>query len=93
MENDSEAPLFHVEIKHRAVMAHRYTWEIHSVGKAIRVQESLGTFTSWDEASRAGEAALIEFFKTGSSVEKAARAPSGNAPPISLYHPPRNTAT
>src|SRR5688572_18172745 len=83
--DNSEVARFRVEVKHRAVMAHRYTWEIHSIGKAIRVQESPGTFPSWEEASCAGEAALIEFLKTHASVEKAARTPSDSPPPISLY--------
>ena len=64
MDNGSHAGLFKVEIKHRSVIAKRYTWEIHSIGQAIRVQESPGTFVSWEEASLAGEAALIAFVKT-----------------------------
>ena len=64
MDNDSHAGLFKVEIKHRSVIAKRYTWEIHSIGQAIRVQESPDTFPSWEEASLAGEVALTAFVKT-----------------------------
>ena len=34
MGNGSHAGLFKVEIKHRSVIAKRYTWEIHSIGQA-----------------------------------------------------------
>jgi hypothetical protein len=50
----------HVVVTHRFPAPKRYGWELRPVA-GLAVEESRVQFTSWEEASQAGELALKEF--------------------------------
>ena len=52
---------FHVEVKHHSPLPDRYTWQIHRAGQELPVSESKGEYSSWEEASQAGQKALAEW--------------------------------
>lgn len=60
MNRSSVASHLRVEVKHRCAAPKRYTWEIHSEGKTLPVEESTDQFRAWEEASQAGKKALEE---------------------------------
>jgi hypothetical protein len=54
---------FWVEVRHRHRQPKRYTWEIHRKGVCLSVEESLGQFGSWEEASQVGNKVLKQFLQ------------------------------
>jgi len=47
-----------VEVRHRGPPRTPYTWELHSEYEALPFKESREEYSSWEEASSAGKAAL-----------------------------------
>jgi hypothetical protein len=58
MRTYTEHERVRVEVRHRGTPRTRYTWELHGEYKALPFKESREQYGSWEEASRAGKAAL-----------------------------------
>jgi hypothetical protein len=56
---DDFSPL-HVKVTHRFQSPNRYSWELRPA-TGLPVEESRVRFTSWEEASKAGNLALKQF--------------------------------
>lgn len=58
---NNASPL-HVEVTHRFPAPNRYSWELRPV-VGLAVEEARVQFASWEEASQAGNRALIQFMQ------------------------------
>ena len=52
------------EVRHHDMRPPRYRWELYTEYEALPFKQSHDEYDSWDEASRAGKAALEKHLQT-----------------------------
>src|ERR1043166_2995215 len=68
MDNDPKDNRYEVRVRHHVPGPHRYTWHIHRRDKVLPINESRTAFRSWEEANKAGKAALNRIARARSSL-------------------------
>jgi hypothetical protein len=67
MDNDPKDNRYEVRVRHHVPGPHRYTWHIHRRDRILPINESRVAFRSWEEANKAGKAALHRIVRARSS--------------------------
>ena len=67
MDKDPKDNRYEVRVRHQVPGPHRYTWHIHRRDRVLPINESRVAFRSWEEANKAGKAALHRIVRARSS--------------------------